>query len=131
MDSNGKNVLGGELETCSSNPLTGYYRTGCCETGPEDLGSHVVCVQVTQEFLDFSVARGNDLVTPNPAWGFPGLQAGDRWCLCALRWREALRAGCAPPVILAATHEEALKVVSFVDLLEHAIDPVSKREEKG
>jgi len=126
-----RNVLGGELETCSMTPLTGFYRTGCCETGPDDLGAHVVCVKVTADFLEFSRARGNDLSTPNPQWGFPGLRQGDRWCLCALRWQEALVAGLAPPVVLAATHEAVLDVVSYVDLLEHAIDPVEKEEGRG
>jgi uncharacterized protein (DUF2237 family) len=126
-----KNVTGGPLETCSENPLTGYYRTGCCHTGPDDLGVHAVCVVATAEFLRFSKERGNDLSTPNPAWGFRGLQPGDRWCLCAARWQEALEAGLAPPVILAATNESALEVVSYVALLEHAIDPAGKAEGKA
>lgn len=125
-----KNVLGGELETCSMSPRTGFYRTGCCHTGEDDLGSHTVCVVVSDRFLAFSQAVGNDLGTPNPAWGFPGLKAGDRWCLCAARWQEALQAGQAPAVVLAATHERALEIVSFVDLLEHAIDPVGKANEE-
>jgi uncharacterized protein len=121
-----RNVLGGPLEICGADPLTGYYRTGRCQSEADDAGVHAVCVQVTAEFLAFSRERGNDLSTPNPAWGFPGLQAGDRWCLCAARWREALDAGQAPPVVLGATHERALEFVSYLDLLEHAIDPVGK-----
>jgi uncharacterized protein len=126
-----RNVLGGPLETCGSEPVTGFYRTGCCETEADDLGAHVVCARMTGEFLAFSRETGNDLSTPNPAWGFPGLKAGDRWCLCAARWREALVAGVAPPVILAATHERALEFVSYLDLLEHAIDPVGEAKERG
>ena len=129
--SNQKNVLGGELEACGTQPLTGFYRTGGCETGREDLGSHTVCALMTEQFLAFSKAAGNDLGTPNPAWGFPGLQPGDRWCLCASRWQEALAADQAPAVVLAATNERALEIVSFVDLLEHAIDPVGKQEGRG
>jgi len=117
-----KNVFGGKLETCSTSPMTGYYRDGCCRTGPQDLGLHVICAEVTEEFLQFSKARGNDLSTPNPEYEFPGLKPGDRWCLCALRWKEALDAGVAPPVILAATHESALKVVSLEELKKRAID---------
>jgi len=124
-----KNVLGGPVESCSNDPITGFYRTGCCHTGPDDIGLHAVCVMVTSQFLDFSKQSGNDLSTPNPEWGFEGLKPGDRWCLCAARWQEALEAGQAPPVVLAATNESALQVVSFVDLLEHAIDPVTKAEE--
>lgn len=119
-----RNVLGGPLELCCGDPLTGFYRTGRCQSGPDDVGIHAICAQMTEEFLAFSLATGNDLSTPNPAWGFPGLAAGDRWCLCAARWREAHVAGVAPPVVLAATHERALEVVSYLDLLEHAIDPV-------
>ena len=117
-----KNVFGGKLETCCTSPMTGFYRDGCCRTGPQDLGLHVICAEVTEEFLQFSKARGNDLSTPNPEYDFPGLKPGDRWCLCALRWKEALDAGVAPPVILTATHESALKVVSLKDLKKHAID---------
>lgn len=117
-----KNVLGGPLEACSLDPLTGFYRTGCCNTGPEDVGLHVVCVQVTAEFLAFSQKRGNDLSTPMPAFGFPGLQPGDRWCLCADRWQEALDAGVAPPVYLAATERSALQVVKLEDLKRYALD---------
>lgn len=121
-----KNVLGGPLEACSNDPLTGYYRTGSCHTGPDDPGVHAVCVVVSEDFLAYSRSVGNDLSTPHPAWGFPGLKAGDRWCLCAARWQEALEARMAPPVILTATNERALDVVSYVDLLEHAIDPAGE-----
>jgi hypothetical protein len=115
-----RNVYGEPLKGCSERPLTGFFRTGCCHTGPEDLGLHTVCVEVTAEFLAFSKARGNDLSTPQP--GFPGLKPGDRWCLCAARWREALEAGRAPRVILAATHEATLEIVDLKDLKSHAID---------
>lgn len=118
------NVLGEPLATCSTAPMTGFYRTGCCATGPDDRGAHVVCAQVTRAFLEFSRSRGNDLVTPAPAFGFPGLRPGDRWCLCAARWREALMAGVAPPVVLAATHERALELVDMADLKRHALDLV-------
>jgi hypothetical protein len=117
-----RNVLGGPLQVCSSRPLSGFYRNGCCDTGPQDAGLHVVCARMTSEFLDFSVTRGNDLVTPVPEHEFPGLKPGDRWCLCAARWREALQCGMAPPVILAATHEAVLAVVSLEDLKKHALD---------
>ncbi len=117
-----KNVFGEPLAPCSVDPLTGFYRDGCCNTGYEDTGIHVVCVQVTREFLEFSRRRGNDLSTPAPEHGFPGLRPGDRWCLCAGRWREALEAGVAPPVILAATHEETLAIVPLSDLNRHAVD---------
>lgn len=116
------NVLGGELEPCSADPLTGFYRDGCCNTGTEDLGVHVVCAQVTDEFLRFSASRGNDLSTPVPAHGFPGLVPGDRWCLCAARWQEALDAGVAPPVLLAGTHAQVLEWVDRSDLEAHALD---------
>lgn len=117
-----KNVLGDALEVCSRAPLTGYFRNGCCDTNDDDRGLHVVCAKVTAEFLAFSKARGNDLSTPRPELGFAGLQPGDRWCLCAARWREALLAGKAPPVVLSATHERALEVVSLEDLMAHALD---------
>lgn len=120
-----RNVLGGRLSICSIRPRTGFYRTGCCETGPDDPGLHVVCAQVTEEFLAFSKAQGNDLSTPHPEYGFAGLKPGDRWCLCADRWQEALDAGIAPPIVLAATHEAALQVVSRADLLRYAIDITS------
>jgi hypothetical protein len=116
------NVLGTPLEVCSLRPLTGWSRNGACETGPEDLGSHTVCAEVTREFLEYSRSRGNDLMTPRPALGFDGLKPGDRWCLCAARWREALHAGCAPPVVLRATHAGALKTVDLEDLKRHALD---------
>jgi len=116
------NVLGGPLATCSLTPLTGWFRSGCCETTADDVGSHTVCAQVTDAFLAFSRARGNDLVTPVPAYGFPGLKPGDRWCLCVSRWKEALAAGVAPPVVLAATHRAALAVVTLDELRAHAVD---------
>ena len=118
----GKNVFGEALATCCTAPMTGFYRTGCCETGPEDLGAHVVCVEVTAGFLEFSKARGNDLSTPMPAFGFPGLKPGDRWCLCAARWQEALEAGKAPRVVLTATHERALEQIALADLKRFALD---------
>jgi uncharacterized protein (DUF2237 family) len=117
-----RNVFGEPLALCCGAPETGFYRTGCCETGPEDLGLHVVCAEMTKNFLAFSKAQGNDLSTPIPEVGFPGLVPGDRWCLCAGRWWEALDAGVAPPVILAATHEETLAVVTLADLKAHALD---------
>ena len=117
-----KNVLGGSLETCSVRPRTGFYRDGCCNTGPEDFGLHVVCAQMTAEFLALSKAQGNDLSSPMPEAGFPGLKPGDRWCVCAGRWREASDLGVAPPVILSATHEEALAVVPLAVLKQHALD---------
>jgi uncharacterized protein (DUF2237 family) len=114
------NVVGGELLPCSSEPLTGFYRDGCCATGVEDVGSHTVCAVMTEEFLRFSARAGNDLSTPRPEWGFPGLVPGDRWCVCASRWLEAHDAGCAPRVVLGATHARALDVVSIEALLAHA-----------
>ncbi|MGQ0793965.1 MAG: DUF2237 family protein [Deltaproteobacteria bacterium] len=117
-----KNVFGGGLTPCSESPMTGFYRDGCCRTGSEDLGLHVVCAEVTEEFLEFSKSRGNDLTTPMPEYGFAGLKPGDRWCLCARRWKEALDAGFAPPVILASTHEATLRVISLADLKKYAID---------
>jgi len=116
------NVFGEPLATCSDAPKTGWYRSGCCETDPTDHGSHTVCALMTAEFLDFSRSRGNDLSTPRPEFGFPGLRPGDRWCLCAARWQEAFLAGCAPRVNLRATHQRALDVVALVDLKAHAID---------
>jgi uncharacterized protein len=113
-------VVGGELLSCSGDPLTGFYRDGCCATGAEDVGSHTVCALMTDQFLRFSAAAGNDLSTPRPDWGFPGLVAGDRWCVCASRWLEAYDAGCAPRVVLAATHARALDVVPIEALLAHA-----------
>ncbi len=117
-----QNVLGGELEPCSMDPLTGFYRDGCCQAGPEDAGVHVVCARVTTEFLAFSKEQGNDLSTPRPEFGFAGLQPGDRWCLCASRWTEALEAGVAPPVVLAATHARATEWADLADLRAHAVD---------
>ena len=115
-----RNVLGGVLEPCSLQPLTGWFRDGCCNTQSADLSLHVVCAEMTEEFLAFSRKRGNDLSTPRPEFGFPGLRAGDRWCLCASRWEEALEADCAPPVVLAATHVAALSVSSLPHLQAHA-----------
>lgn len=117
-----RNVFGEPLKTCSERPRTGFFRTGCCHTGPEDFGLHTVCVEVTAAFLAFSKSRGNDLSTPRPEFNFPGLKPGDRWCLCAARFREALEAGQAPRVILAATHEAALDIVALDDLKRYAID---------
>jgi uncharacterized protein (DUF2237 family) len=114
------NVLGGPLEACSVDPLTGFYRDGCCNTGPEDLGAHLVCAVMTDEFLAFSKERGNDLSTPRPEHGFAGLRDGDRWCLCASRWKEAFDAGRAPRVVLEATHTQALEWVGLNELREHA-----------
>ena len=116
----GQNVLGGPLAPCGRDPMTGFYRDGHCATGPEDRGRHVVCAVVTAEFLAFSARRGNDLSTPRPEWGFPGLHPGDRWCLCVLRWAEALRAGVAPRVVLEATNAKALDVVPLDALRAHA-----------
>jgi uncharacterized protein (DUF2237 family) len=117
-----KNVLGGDLADCGRDPLTGFYRDGCCETGPDDHGTHVVCAVMTDAFLAFTAAKGNDLSTPQPAFRFPGLAPGDRWCLCASRWKEALDQGVAPPVVLEATHAKALRVVSLADLQAHAAE---------
>lgn len=117
------NVVGGSLLACSTQPVTGFYRDGCCSTGPEDLGSHTVCAVMTDEFLAFSLQAGNDLSTPRPEWGFHGLSAGDRWCVCAARWLEAHRAGCAPPVVLGATHARALEIVPIATLTGYAFQP--------
>ena len=116
------NVLGEPLEACSIKPMTGFYRDGCCNTGREDIGSHTVCVVMTAAFLDFSKSRGNDLSTPMPELGFPGLKPGDRWCLCAPRWQEALEASEAPRVVLRATHQGALSYCSLADLERLAVD---------
>ncbi|SHJ93940.1 hypothetical protein SAMN05443637_101200 [Pseudonocardia thermophila] len=116
-----RNVLGGELQTCSTDPMTGFYRTGCCETGAEDVGVHTVCAQMTAEFLEFSAAQGNDLSTPRPEFGFAGLKPGDRWCVCADRWVEAYEAGVAPPVVLEATHASMLDWVDLSVLQRHAV----------
>ena len=117
-----RNVLGGRLVPCSLSPRTGFYRDGSCNTGPEDVGLHVVCAQVTREFLGFAFGHGNDLLTPAPEVGFPGLVPGDRWCLCAAWWRLAYEAGVAPPVVLAATHEETLAVIPLDVLKDNAVD---------
>ncbi len=117
------NVLGGVLEPCSTRPVTGFYRDGCCNTGAEDIGLHTVCVVLTAEFLVFSKSRGNDLSTPMPQYGFPGLKPGDRWCLCASRWKEALDADVPPQVVLEATHAVTLHVVPLADLKRHAFRP--------
>jgi uncharacterized protein len=118
--SEGLNVLGGSLEPCSVDRVTGFYRDGSCRTGGQDVGVHAVCAVMTEEFLEFSVSAGNDLSTPRPEWGFPGLRPGDRWCVCAPRWQEALDAGVAPPVVLEATHALALEFSSLDDLRAHA-----------
>jgi len=116
-----RNVRGGPLAPCSAEPLTGYYRNGCCDTGPEDLGLHTVCVVVTPEFLAFSQSVGNDLSTPRPEYRFPGLKPGDRWCLCAARWQQALEAGFAPPVVLESTHDATLALIDLDDLEQFSV----------
>jgi hypothetical protein len=118
-----KNVLGGPLLACSYAPLTGFFRDGCCRTDDDDQGTHVVCAKVTAEFLEFSSERGNDLVTPRPEYRFAGLKPGDRWCLCATRWLEALEAGVAPPVVLESTHARVLDFVKLEVLRRHAYAP--------
>jgi uncharacterized protein (DUF2237 family) len=122
MSESARNVLGEELVPCSYDPLTGYFRDGCCHTDMHDLGSHVICAKVTDEFLEFSRSRGNDLSTPRPEYRFAGLKDGDRWCLCALRWKEALAAGVAPEVVLASTHIRALDFVTMEQLTAYAVD---------
>jgi len=117
-----RNVLGGPLDACGSDPLTGFYRDGCCNTGPEDLGNHTVCAVVSAQFLAHQREVGNDLSTPRPEYGFAGLQPGDRWCVCAARWQQAYDDGAPAPVVLAATHAGALEVVSLEALQEHAVD---------
>jgi uncharacterized protein (DUF2237 family) len=117
-----RNVLGDRLELCSMNPMTGFFRNGCCDTSREDVGSHTVCVVITAAFLEFSRSRGNDLSTPRPEFGFPGLRPDDRWCLCAPRWQEAMEAGQAPRVVLRATHESALSYCALADLKRFAVD---------
>lgn len=117
-----RNVLGTELETCSMSPITGFFRDGCCRNGPGDVGLHLVCTRVTEEFLQFSAAQGNDLSTPRPEWDFPGLQPGDQWCVCVERWKEAMEAGYAAPVVLAATHISTLEFVSLEELQQHAAE---------
>ena len=116
------NVMGEPLVPCSEEPLTGFFRDGCCNTAPEDLGLHVVCIRASAEFLEFSRSRGNDLSTPRPELGFAGVKPGDQWCLCAARWQEALEAGAAPRVVLQATHAAALRVVKLADLKKYALD---------
>jgi uncharacterized protein (DUF2237 family) len=116
-----RNVLGGSLMACSYDPLTGFLRTGCCERVAEDIGKHLVCVKASAAFLAFSAASGNDLITPRPEFRFRGLKPGDRWCLCVLRWQEALMAGVAPPVVLEATHESALELLALEDLQRYAV----------
>ena len=122
MPAQAKNVLGQTMQSCSTDPMTGFYRDGCCRTGPDDLGLHLVCMVATDEFLEFSKARGNDLSTPQPQYRFPGLVEGDRWCLCVERWKEALEAGMAPQIVLAATHISSLEFVDLEDLQAHAVD---------
>ena len=117
-----KSVLDETLSVCSLSPMTGFTRNGCCETGPQDIGAHTVCVVVTEEFLAFSKEHGNDLTTPVPEFGFTGLKPGDRWCLCAARWEEAFQAGVAPPVVMRATNVKTLDVVDFAALSSHALD---------
>lgn len=124
----GRNVMGGVLEACSLAPLTGFFRDGCCNTGPQDQGSHTVCVVMSEAFLRFSAHAGNDLSTPRPEYGFSGLKNGDRWCLCAPRWQEALAAGQAPPVVLDATHEGALEHCRLEDLQAHAVTAIKKKQ---
>ena len=121
-----RNVRGGPLAACSREPLTGFFRDGCCRTGPDDAGVHTVCAVMTKDFLEFTVQAGNDLVTPQPQWGFPGLVEGDRWCLCALRWEEARRAGVAPPVVHEATERRALDFTSRAALDAHALAAPSR-----
>ncbi len=115
-----RNVLGSVLQSCSTNPLTGWKRDGCCRSGAGDTGVHVVCVRVSADFLAFSKSRGNDLSTPRPEFGFPGLKPGDQWCLCAARWQEAFEAGNAPPAVLEATHESALEFIDLENLRRHS-----------
>lgn len=117
-----KNVLGTELQPCSVDPVTGWFRDGCCRSGADDEALHLVCAQMTDDFLQFSKARGNDLSTPHPEWEFPGLTPGDRWCLCVARWREAQEAGLAPPVVLESTHISVLEFATLEELKEHAVE---------
>lgn len=119
--SKAKNVLGGTLLTCCTSPMTGFFRNGRCDTNDQDSGLHVVCAILTDEFLEYSKSKGNDLSTPRPQWGFPGLKAGDKWCLCAARWKEALDAGVAPQVLLEATHQNALQVVTLDELKQYGV----------
>ena len=122
MSDTQKNVLGFDLELCGSDPVTGFYRDGCCNTGPGDVGTHTVCAILTDEFLEFSRSKGNDLITPRPEFGFPGLKAGDQWCLCALRWKEARHAGKAPRIKLTSTNLKTLQLVNLEDLKSHSDD---------
>jgi len=122
MRASAKNVLGTELEVCSLSPATGWFRDGCCRSGPGDDGLHLVCARVTREFLEFERDQGNDLITPNEDWDFPGLEPGDQWCVCVERWKAALAEGVACPVVLAATHISTLEFVSLEDLEAHAAD---------
>lgn len=121
MIENAKNVLGNDLRTCCMDPVTGFYRNGRCDTGENDYGTHVVCAEMTQEFLDYTKSLGNDLCTPKPEFRFPGLKAGDKWCLCAIRWKEAYDAGVAPPVVLESTHEKALQFIGLDALRKKAL----------
>ncbi|MFO1330238.1 MAG: DUF2237 domain-containing protein [Rubrivivax sp.] len=125
------NVLGQPLQACSFDPLTGWRRDGCCHTDAQDLGSHVICARMTVAFLNFQMERGNDLITPRPELRFRGLEHGDRWCVCALRWREAYEAGCAPPVVLESTHQRALEFVLFEWLRAHAVPPARESDLPG
>lgn len=124
-----KNVFGEKLITCSVDPLTGFYRDGCCETGEDDFGTHTVCAIMTEEFLKFSLSKGNDLITPRPEYRFPGLQPGDKWCLCAMRWIEAYQAGVAPKVFLEATHINTLQFVPLKELVRFAYIDTARTEE--
>jgi uncharacterized protein len=121
-DAGARNVLGSELQPCSTDPVTGFFRNGCCETGPHDVGMHTVCAVMTADFLAYSKSVGNDLTTPRPDFAFAGLKPGDRWCLCAPRWKEALDAGCAPKVVLESTHEETLAIVPLGVLKDYAVE---------
>jgi uncharacterized protein (DUF2237 family) len=131
MEDQALNVLGNPLVPCSYDPLTGYYRDGCCKTDASDQGTHVICARVTQAFLDFSLQRGNDLTTPRPEYRFAGLKPGDRWCLCANRWKEALQANVAPPVVLESCHLQALQHVTLDALRAHALAPTPARDISG
>ena len=121
------NVFGEPLQPCSADPLTGFYRNGCCDTGPDDIGLHLVCTRVTAAFLAHQKEIGNDLSTPNPWYNFPGLKPGDQWCVCVTRWKESLEAGAAAPVVLEATHVSALEFVDLEDLKKHAVDSAERR----
>ena len=125
--STAKNVLGGPLRSCSTDPVTGFYRNGCCDTGPDDVGLHLVCTRVTAAFLAHQKAIGNDLATPNPWFNFPGLRPGDQWCVCVTRWKESLEAGAAAPVVLEATHISTLEFVDLEDLKRYAVDAAERR----